>query len=77
MKDDVEKKWYTIDAINAQYDITKPQPQLFVTATFQNLIDVLEQYADTMAFRRGGAESLTKAIECKNPATAVYSSVYR
>ena len=74
MKDDVEKKWYTIDAINAQYDITKPQPQLFVTATFQNLIDVLEQYADTMAFRRGGAESLTKAIECKNPATAVYSS---
>lgn len=74
MKDDVEKKWYTIDAINAQYDITKPQPQLFVTPTFQNLIDVLEQYADTMAFRRGGAESLTKAIECKNPATAVYSS---
>lgn len=74
MKDDVAKKWYTIDAINAQYDITKPQPQLFVTPTFQNLIDVLEQYADTMAFRRGGAESLTKAIECKNPATAVYSS---
>ncbi|WP_342331116.1 aromatic amino acid hydroxylase [Pedobacter sp. FW305-3-2-15-E-R2A2] len=74
MKDDVEKKWYTIDAINAQYDITKPQPQLFVTPTFQNLIDVLEQYADTMAFRRGGAESLSKAIECKNPATAVYSS---
>ncbi|SHF19787.1 aromatic amino acid hydroxylase [Pedobacter caeni] len=74
MKDDVVKKWYTIDAINAQYDITKPQPQLFVTETFQNLIDVLESFADTMAFRRGGAESLAKAIECKNPATAVYSS---
>lgn len=74
MKDDVLKKWYTIDAINAQYDITKPQPQLFVTETFQNLIDVLEEFADTMAFRRGGAESLVKAIECKNPATAVYSS---
>ena len=27
-----------------------------------------------MAFRRGGAESIVKAIECKNPATAVYSS---
>lgn len=74
MKDDVPKLWYNIDTINYQYDITKPQPQLFVTETFQNLIDVLEQFADTMAFRRGGAESLAKAIECKNPATAVYSS---
>lgn len=72
--DDVKKLWYTIDTINYQYDITKPQPQLFVTKTFQNLIDVLEQFADTMAFRRGGAESIAKAIACKNPATAVYSS---
>jgi phenylalanine-4-hydroxylase len=74
MKEDVKKLWYTIDTINYQYDITKPQPQLFVTETFQNLIDVLEQFADTMSFRRGGAESIHKAIECKNPATAVYSS---
>ena len=74
MSDEVKKIWYTIDTINYQYDITKTQPQLFVTESFQNLIDVLEQYADTMAFRRGGAESLQKAIDCKNPATAVYSS---
>jgi phenylalanine-4-hydroxylase len=70
----VQKLWYTIDTINYAYDITKQQPQLFVTPTFQNLIDVLEQFADTMAFRRGGAESIDKAISCKNPATAVYSS---
>lgn len=74
MNPDVKKIWYNIDTINYQYDITKPQPQLFVTATFQNLIDVLEAFADTMAFRRGGAESILKAIECKNPSTAVYSS---
>ena len=74
MQKDVEKLWYTIDALNHQYDITKPQPQLFVTETFQNLIDVLEQFADTMAFRRGGSESILKAIRCKNTATAVYSS---
>ncbi|WP_316821477.1 aromatic amino acid hydroxylase [Pedobacter gandavensis] len=74
MKEDVKKLWYNIDTINYSYDITKPQPQLFVTETFQNLIDVLEQFADTMAFRRGGSESIVKAIECKNPATAVYSS---
>ncbi len=74
MNPDVKKIWYNLDTINYQYDITKPQPQLFVTPTFQNLIDVLETFADTMAFRRGGAESILKAIECKNPSTAVYSS---
>jgi len=74
MKPDVKKSWYNKDTINYAYDITKPQPQLFVTETFQNLIDVLEDFADTMAFRRGGSESIVKAIECKNPATAVYSS---
>jgi phenylalanine-4-hydroxylase len=74
MSAEVKKIWYTIDTINYQYDITKTQPQLFVTESFQNLINVLEQYANTMAFRKGGAESVTKAIECKNPATAVYSS---
>jgi phenylalanine-4-hydroxylase len=74
MHNDVEKLWYNIDTVNYQYDITKPQPQLFVTETFQNLIDVLEQFADTMAFRRGGSESIMKAIACKNVATAEYSS---
>ena len=74
MKPEVKKILYTIDAVNYSYDITKPQPQLFVTPTFQNLIDVLEQFADTMSFRRGGTESVLKAIECKNPCTAVFSS---
>ena len=74
MQNDVEKIWYNIDTINYSYDITKPQPQLFVTPTFQNLIDVLEQFANTMAFRVGGTESMMKAIACKNVATAVYSS---
>jgi phenylalanine-4-hydroxylase len=71
---DVKKLWYTIDAVNYSYDITKTQPQLFVTPTFQNLIDVLEEFANTMSFRRGGAYGLQKAIESKNTCTAVYSS---
>jgi len=74
MQNDVKKLWYNIDTVNYAYDITKPQPQLFVTETFQNLIDVLENFANTMAFRKGGAESVMKAIACKNVATAVYSS---
>lgn len=74
MKPEVKKLWYTIDAVDFPFDITKEQPQLFVTPTFQNLIDVLEEFADTMAFRRGGTEGLLKAVECKNVCTAVYSS---
>jgi phenylalanine-4-hydroxylase len=74
MNPDIKKIWYSMDTINYQYDITQQQPQLFVTENFQTLIDVLETFADTMAFRRGGAESILKAIECKNPSTAVYSS---
>ena len=70
----VKKRWYTADAINFPFDITQTQPQLFVTPDFQNLINVLEEFADTMAFRRGGSESILKAIECRNICTAVYSS---
>ena len=74
MKKDVKKLPYTIDAVKYAYDITKPQPQLFVTPTFQNLIDVLETFADTMSFRVGGIYGLQKAVESKNTCTAVYSS---
>ena len=70
----VKKIEYTINALRVGYDITKEQPQLFVTPTFQNLIDVLEQFESTMAYRVGGLESVTKAIECKNICTAVFSS---
>lgn len=74
MLDSVKKIPYTIDTINYAYDITKTQPHLFVTETFQNLIDVLETFADTMAFREGGEVGVLKAIDSNNPATAVYSS---
>ena len=74
MLPEVEKLWYNKYTVNYTYDITKTQPQLFVTESFQNLIDVLEEFADTMTFRVGGAYGLTKAIESKNTCTAVYSS---
>ena len=74
MLPDVKKLWYNKYTVNYTYDITKTQPQLFVTETFQNLIDVLEEFADTMSFRVGGAYGLQKAVESKNTCTAVYSS---
>jgi phenylalanine-4-hydroxylase len=74
MSPDVKKLWYNQYTVNYSYDITKPQPQLFVTDTFQNLIDVLEQFADKMAFRVGGSYGLQKGLESKNTCTIVYSS---
>src|ERR1700744_3084547 len=74
MQKDVKKLWYNKGAVKYTYDITKTQPQLFVTPAFQNLIDVLEDFANGMAFRKGGAYGLKKAVESKNTCTAVYSS---
>jgi phenylalanine-4-hydroxylase len=74
MLPEIKKLPYTIDAVKYSYDITKQQPQLFVTPTFQNLIDVLEAFADTMAFRKGGTYGLQKAQDSKNTCTVVYSS---
>jgi phenylalanine-4-hydroxylase len=74
MSPDVKKLWYNKYAVNYSYDITKQQPQLFVTDTFQNLIDVLEDFADTMAFRIGGAYGLQKGMESNNTCTVIYSS---
>lgn len=74
MRPEIPKLWYTLDAVNYPYDITRPQPQLFVTPDFRNLMEVLEAFADTMAFRTGGEEGLKKAVDCRNVATVRYSS---
>lgn len=70
----VKKLPYTIEAANTSFDITKPQPQLFVTPSFAHLMEVLEQFANGLAFRRGGLYGLQTAIKSKNTGTAVYSS---
>ena len=74
LESNVKKIPYSIDAQNQAFDITTKQPQLFVCRDFGHLRDVLEQFADTMAFRRGGLEGINKAIECSRVATAEYSS---
>ncbi|WP_300600350.1 aromatic amino acid hydroxylase [Niabella sp.] len=70
----VKKLPYTIDAVTYPYDITKPQPQLFVTPNFQNLVRVLNTFADTLSYRRGGVYGLQKAIDSGLLCTVVYSS---
>lgn len=63
MTDAVKKLPYSIDATFKDFDITKPQPQLFVTPDFAYLSLVLEEFANTMALRKGGLLGINKLIQ--------------
>lgn len=63
LSDKVKKIPLSIECINYAYDITEPQPQLFVTPDFETLWEVLEQLANRMAFRVGGRYALEIARE--------------
>ena len=63
MTDKVKKIPYDISAADQSFDITKPQPQLYVTPDFAHLSLVLEEFANTMALRTGGLSSLKKLIK--------------
>lgn len=65
MTDNVKKLPYTIEATYQDFDITKPQPQLFVTPDFAHLSLVLEEFANSMALRTGGLSGIQKLIESK------------
>lgn len=74
MKDEVKKIPYSIDAAYQDFDITKPQPQLYVTPDFAFLQQVLEEFANTMAVRKGGWRGLNKLIKSKQLGTIEIST---
>ena len=63
MREEVEKIPYTIDVVHQSFDITKPQPKLFVTPDFSYLMEVLEEFAKTLSLRNGGSRGLQKLID--------------
>lgn len=63
--ENVKKIPLTIDCINYSYDITEPQPQLFVTPSFEKLKTVLSEFASTMAYQVGGIRALQKGIDSR------------
>jgi len=70
----VVKKAYTLEAAYQKFDITKPQPQLFVIPDFSHLSKVLEELADQMSLRKGGLEGLKKLISSKQLGTIELST---
>ncbi|MDO9593368.1 MAG: aromatic amino acid hydroxylase [Lutibacter sp.] len=71
---DVEKLPYSIKAATQNFDITKPQPQLFVTPDFAHLSFVLEEFANKMALRTGGLSGVQKLIKSQNIGTVELST---
>jgi len=67
----VKKLRLTVDAIDCPYDITREQPQLFVTKSCRHLSQVLEEFGRQMCVNQGGAVSIAKAIAAQTVNTAV------
>lgn len=56
------------------YDITRPQPQLFVVPSFEVLHDTLDRVTRTLAVHIGGEVALTRALRSRALATLQFSS---
>jgi len=74
MSDKVKKIPYSIIASETNFDITKPQPQLFVTPDFAHLSLILEEFANKMSLRRGGLKGIIKLIDSNNLGTIELST---
>ncbi len=74
LEDKVTKIPYTIEAAYQSFDVTRPQPQLFVTPDFAHLSFVLEEFANQMAIRKGGLSGIEKLINSKELGTAEYNT---
>lgn len=75
LSEEVKKLPFDLETcIQTDYDVTRPQPQLFVCQSFQELSDAVIRFSERMAYRVGGTESLEKAVRSGSTATAVYDS---
>ncbi len=69
MSPKVKKHLLTETKIHQRFDITQPQPQLFVTPDFAHLSKILEKVANNMGLRKGGKQSVEKLIASEEVGT--------
>lgn len=74
LSDAVEKRPYTLDAAYQDFDITKPQPHLYVTPDFAHLSLVLEELANKLALRQGGLDGVEKLVASRRLGTLELST---
>ncbi|MDT7830880.1 aromatic amino acid hydroxylase [Flavobacteriaceae bacterium S356] len=74
MSDKVKKIPYSIDALEQSFDITQPQPQLYVSPDFSYLMQILEEFAKGMSLRKGGSRGLQRLIDSQMVGTIELST---
>ena len=70
----VKKIPFSLKCLEYSYDITKPQPQLFVVDSFETLTSALKDFEKTMAFYRGGIYGLEIAKKSQTVNTVKLNS---
>ena len=65
---------YDLSVAEVNFDITTPQPQLFVTPSFEFLNEILEKFANDMSFKVGGLKAIQNAIDSEKIGTIELSS---
>lgn len=74
LKPHVEKRPLSVACVEQDYDITRPQPHLYVAEDFDQLNAVLDEFADTLAQRRGGREALEMMHRAAELGTVEFTS---
>lgn len=74
LSDRVRKIPLTVECVEVSYDITEPQPQLFVTPDFSHLSTVLDELAERLSFQRGGIFGLETALKARTVNTVELDS---
>jgi len=65
LSSEVKKIPLTLDCIDYNFNITEPQPQLFVSKDFEELKDILKEMASSFSYQRGGKYGLNEAVRSK------------
>jgi phenylalanine-4-hydroxylase len=69
------RKWpLSAQAGDVEYDVTRPQPQLFVTASFEQLHDVLDEVVRGLPSVQGGEAAFAEAVAAREIATLSLAS---
>jgi phenylalanine-4-hydroxylase len=74
LSEKVKKIPLSVNCIQQTYDITEPQPQLFVADSFKHLSTVLKDLSSTMAFNLGGIKGLKKALQAETVNTVEFEN---
>ena len=62
---EVERVPLTVSCVEEPFDITRMQPRLFVARDFDELFEVLDSFAATLSWKRGGAYGVGVALRAR------------